>query len=170
MGYRSHDPLRLSCLLEPLAERRLSYEHHRVAHLYGARSANGPPDTDMILMVLHGGPENPQITHQIRLLVRRHDAAQRRPHVHNPNALTHFKRPLQPVILQKPLNPWGGFDNKVRAKATGIELRIGADQRAQMGERAPASLCMNLRASADKQSAQICGCISSAGLVEWHGR
>src|SRR4029434_1310616 len=73
MGYRSHDPLRLSCLLEPLAERRLSYEHHRVAHLYGARSANGPPDTDMILMVLHGGPENPQITHQIRLRLRPSD-------------------------------------------------------------------------------------------------
>src|SRR2546430_6001128 len=97
-------------MLEPLEEIRLPHKHDRVANLYCARSANGPPDTDVIVMVLRGGTENPQITHKIALRVRRHDAAQRRPHLHNLDACTHFERPLQPVILQKTLHSWCSFD------------------------------------------------------------
>src|SRR4029453_33545 len=119
-----------------LEQRRLLHQHHRVAHLDGARSANGPPDPDVIVRVVRGGPENPQITPQLGLRVRRHDAAQRRPQLHHPDVLTHFEGSLQPVTLYKALNPWCGFDDNVWAKAAGIELRIGADQRAQMGERA----------------------------------
>ena len=80
----------------------------------------------MIVMVLCGGTENPQITPKIGLTVRRHDAAQRWPQLHNLDALTHFEAPLKPAILQKTLDPRVGFDENIRAKAARIELRICA--------------------------------------------
>ena len=103
---------------------RLLHEHDRIANPYCPRSANGRKDANVIVMVLSGGPENPQITHEIGLLVRRHDAAQRRSHLHDSDALSHFEGPLQPVILQKTFDPWCSFDENVRAKAAGIELSI----------------------------------------------
>ena len=79
MGYRPHGPLRFLCPLERLEETRLPHEHDRIADPYFPRSANGRPDAYVIVMVLRGGTENPQITHEIGLTVSRHDAAQRRP-------------------------------------------------------------------------------------------
>ena len=120
----------------PWEETRLPHEHDRIANSYCPRNANGPPNADVIVMVLCSGTENPQITPEIGLTVRRHDAAQRWPHLHNLDALTHFEAPLKPAILQKTLISRCGFDDNVRAKATRIELCICADQRAQVGERA----------------------------------
>ena len=82
----------------PWEETRLPHEHDRIANSYCPRSANGPPNADVIVMVLSGGMENPQITPEIGLTVRRHDAAQRWPHLHNLDALSHFGSwPISPV-------------------------------------------------------------------------
>jgi hypothetical protein len=125
---RPHGPLASSDPLEPWEETRLPHEYHRIAYSYCPRSANGGPNAYVIVMVLGGGMENPQITHEIGLTVRCHDTAQRRPHLHDPNALTDFEGPLQPVILQKTLASGCGVHENVRAKAPRIELRIGAYQ------------------------------------------
>jgi len=114
----------------------LPHEHDRIANPYCPRNANGGPDAYVIVMVLRGGMENPQITHKIGLTVRRHDAAQRGPHLHNLDGLTHFEGPLKPAIFHKTLASGCGFHENVRTKAARIELRIYAYQRAQVGERA----------------------------------
>ena len=132
-------------------ETHLPHEHDRIAHAYYPRRANGCPYAYVIVMVLCGGPENPQITPQIGLRVRRHDAAQRRSHLHDPDALPHLKGPLQPVILHKTLDSRVGFDENIRAKAAGIELRIRTNQRTEMGER-PA--CHDVHTSRIKERAQ----------------
>ena len=88
-------------------------------------------------MVLSGGPENPQITPETGLLVRRHDAAQRGPHLHELHALSHFEGPLQASSSSiKPSTPGAVSTKNVRAKAARIKLSICADQRAEVGERA----------------------------------
>lgn len=53
----------------------LPHKHDGIADPYCPRSPNGCPDTHVIVMVLRGGAENPQITHEIGLTVRRHNAA-----------------------------------------------------------------------------------------------
>jgi hypothetical protein len=86
-------------------------------------------------MVLHGGPENPQIAHEIGLTVGRHDAAQRRTHADDPDAPTHLKCPLKPAVLEKTLDPRCGVDDNVRAKAAGISCAsapINARRRARV--------------------------------------
>src|SRR5262249_59024980 len=92
-------PLRCSCSLAPWEETRLPHKHDWIANPYCARSANRAPDADVIVMALHGGTENPQITPEIGLLVRGHDAAQRRPQVEDLHALTHGESPPAPVTL-----------------------------------------------------------------------
>ena len=89
----------------------------------------------MIVVVLGDSTENPQVAPEIGLLVRRHDAAQRRSQLHDPDAPTHFEGPLQPAILDETLYPRCGLDDNVRAKAAGIDLRVWAGECAQVGER-----------------------------------
>jgi len=77
----------------------LPHEHDRIANPYCPRSADGGPDTYVIVMVLRGGSENPQIPIEIGLTARRHDAAQRRQHLYKLDALTHFEGPFKPAIF-----------------------------------------------------------------------
>ena len=97
----------------------LPHEHDRIANPYCPRSANGGPDAYVSVMVLRGGTENPQITHEIGLTVRRHDAAQRGPHLHKLDALTHFECPLKPAIFRKTLAPGCGFHKRLFSLASG---------------------------------------------------
>jgi hypothetical protein len=115
---------------------RLSHEHHRIADPHYPWSADRRPDANLIVMVLHGSRENPQITLEVGLTAGRHDAAERRPRLYDLNAPTHLKSPLKPVILEKILHPRCGCDDNVRTKAARIQLGSVAGQRAQVGERA----------------------------------
>src|SRR5256885_12846478 len=123
-------------LLEPLWEVQLLHQHDRIADPYCPWSVDCSKDANVIVMVLRGGTENAQIAHEIALTVGSHDAAQRWPHPHDPDAPTYFEDPLKPVILEKTLFPRCGFDDNVRAKAARIKLCIVACQRAQVGESA----------------------------------
>jgi hypothetical protein len=64
-------------LLEPLQEVRLLHQHDRIADPHGPRSVDCSKDANVIVMVLHGGTENPHIAPEIGLTVGGHDAAQR---------------------------------------------------------------------------------------------
>src|SRR5262245_4358957 len=125
---RPHGLLDSSCSLEPLEEVRLLHQHDRIADPYCPRSADCSNDADVIVMVLHGGTENPHIAHEIGLTVGSHDAAQCRPQLHDPDVSTHFERSRKPIILEKTLFPRCSFDDNVRAKAARIKLRIATCQ------------------------------------------
>ncbi len=56
-------------------EARLPHQHHRIADPHFPRNADGSKDADVILMVICGSTENPQIAPEIGLPVGRHDAA-----------------------------------------------------------------------------------------------
>ena len=103
-------------------EVRLPHEHNRIADSHCPRNADGSKDAYLIVMVMRGGPENAHIAHEIGLTVGRHDAAQRRPQPHDPDAPTDLECPLQPAILEKTLDPSCGFDDHVGAKAAWIKL------------------------------------------------
>jgi hypothetical protein len=62
-----------------LAEERLLHQHDRIADPHCPRNVDGSKDAHVIVVVLRGGTENPQIAHELGLPVGRHDAAQRRP-------------------------------------------------------------------------------------------
>ncbi len=81
-------------------------------------------------MLLDNGAENPQVASEIGLLMRRHGAADRWSHLHNRDALTDFKGPLQPFILDKALHLWCSLNHNVRAEAPGINLHVWIDERA----------------------------------------
>ena len=68
-------------------------------------------------MVLRDGTENPQVASEIGLLIRRHDAADRRSHLHNRDAPTNFEGPLQPAILDKTLDPRCGLTQGMWTRA-----------------------------------------------------
>src|SRR5713101_4654986 len=87
-------------------------------------------------MMLCGCAQNPQVTRKVALPMRRHYAAQRLPHPYYCDAVSHCERSIEPFILDESLDTVLGIDVDIRTETAWIDLRVIANQRSHVPQRA----------------------------------
>src|SRR5208282_4337343 len=91
---------------------------------------------DVGLVMKRGRAQDRVVALEVFLRMRRHHAAQRRPHRDNPHAVADFERTAYPLVLDERVVALAGVDENRRTEAARFENRTGRGEFRHMPQRA----------------------------------